>query len=126
MKNAIISVIIFWSMFFSVLYFSKSMVSFCNVVEIKSEQIESTLSDQDMKKAYTEALELIDIIDDKKFLASIYLNHIDYDAISNEAVKLSVYVKCNDRSESTASLHFIKQNIDNIKNLQIPTLKNIL
>ena len=126
MKNAIISVIIFWSMFFSVLYFSKSMVSFCNVVEIKAEQIESTLSDQDMKKAYTEALELIDIIDDKKFLASIYLNHIDYDAISNEAVKLSVYVKCNDRSESTASLHFIKQNIDNIKNLQIPTLKNIL
>ncbi|WP_244833837.1 DUF4363 family protein [Clostridium sp. BJN0001] len=126
MKNAIISVVIFWLMFFSVLYFSKSMVSFCNVVEIKSEEIESTLSDQDMKKAYNQTLELIDIINDKKFLASIYLNHIDYDAISNEAVKLSVYVKCNDRSESTASLHFIKQNIDNIKNLQIPTLKNIL
>lgn len=126
MRNAIISITIFLVMLFSVIYFTISMVGFCNLVEDKSEQIENTLTDEDMRKAYDETLELIDIINDKKFLASIYLNHVDYDAISNEAIKLSVYAKCNDRSESTASLHFIKQNIDNIKNLQIPTIKNIL
>lgn len=65
------------------------------------------------------------MIQDKGDIASIYINHVDYDSILNEALKLSVYLENNDESESEASLHLLKYITKHMKELQVPNIKNI-
>lgn len=126
MKNAIISVLIFITVMFSLFFLNKEIINLCDTVEKKSEELEITLTEGNFEKAYIQSIELLDLIEKNNFITSIYVNHQDFDALNDEAIKLSIYATYEDYAESHASLHVLKSNAKHIKKLQIPTLENIL
>ena len=63
-------------------------------------------------------------LDEQNIIPSIYINHLDYDVLLNEALKLTVYIEKDDMSEASTSL-LLKFAAQHIKDLQVPDLKNI-
>ena len=126
MKNAIISIILFITVMASVFFLNKSLINLCDSIEKKSEELEITLTNGDFETAYLQSLELLSLIEENNFITSVYVNHQDFDSLTDEAVKLSIYATYEDYAESHASLHAMKYNAKHIKRLQIPTLENIL
>ena len=125
MRNTIISVIIFLSLLGFVAYVNSSLMKLCNYVYIESENIELLIDSGEWKDAYTLTVDLINEIKKTDLLASVYLNHCDFDNLLNEALKLSLYVKCENDAESHVSVHLLKYSADNIKNLHKFAIENI-
>lgn len=126
MKNAMISIILFITVMTSIFFLNKSLLNLCDTIEKKSEELEITLTNGDFKTAYSQSLELLNLIEDNNFITSVYVNHQDFDSLNDEAIKLSIYATYEDYAQSHASLHAMKYNARHIKRLQIPTLENIL
>ena len=126
MRNAILSVLLFLSIMVCVFFLNNSIINLCNDIKTKSEDIELKLTDDRIEDAYYQSLELLNSIEEKNLITSIYLSHQEFDNLLNEALKLSTYLVHNDETEAHASLHLVKYNADHIKKLQIPTLENIL
>ena len=80
-------------------------------------------SDMKFKNLCTETI--FSRLDEQNIIPSIYINHLDYDVLLNEALKLTVYIEEDDMSEASASLHLLKFAAQHIKDLQVPDLKNI-
>lgn len=125
MKNAIISVVIFFSLLIAVIFINNSVLSLCDDIKNKTDEIELILLDKDKELAYDKSIELIDFLKENDLITSIYVNHQDFDALKNEAVKLSIYISHDDVSEANASLHVIKYGAETVKHLQKPGLDNI-
>ena len=68
---------------------------------------------------------IFNLIQDKGSIASIYINHMDYDVMLNEALELTVYIEKDDSSETEASLHLLKYSTEHMKELQVPNIQNI-
>ncbi|MGG7178024.1 DUF4363 family protein [Clostridium paraputrificum] len=125
MRNTIISVVIFISLLGFVTYVNNSLMTLCDSIYIESEKIEALIDNSQWEDAYLITVDLIDNIKERDFIASVYLNHCDFDNLLNEALKLSLYVKSNDISESHVSVHLLKYSADNVKSLHKPTIENI-
>lgn len=126
MRNAILSVLLFLSIMICVFFLNNSIINLCNDIQKQSEAIELKITDGEMEEAYYESLKLLNSIEDKNLITSLYLSHQEFDNLLNEALKLSTYLAHEDETEAHASLHLVKYNADHIKKLQIPTLENIL
>ena len=126
MRNAILSVLLFLFTMVGVLFLNNSIINLCNHIKILSEDIELKMTDGNIEDAYYQSLELLNSIEEKNLVTSIYLSHQEFDNLLNEALKLSTYLIHEDETEAHASLHLVKYNADHIKKLQIPTLENIL
>ena len=126
MKNAILSILLFLFTMTCVYFLNNSILNLCDDITKQAEDIELKITGGELEKAYSESLELLNSIEKKNFVTSIYLSHQEFDNLINEAVKLSTYILHEDESEAHASLHLLKFNTDHIKKLQIPTLENIL
>ena len=126
MRNAILSVLLFLSIMICVFFLNNSVINLCNQIETQSEDIELKISGGELEDAYYQSLELLNCIQEKNFVTSIYLSHQEFDNLLNESLKLSTYLDHNDETEAHASLHLVKYNADHIKKLQIPTLENVL
>ena len=74
---------------------------------------------------FEKAMNIYNLIEDKGKLAAIYVNHLDYDVMLNEALKLTVYIERDDYGESDASLHLLKSSTEHMKELQVPNIENI-
>ena len=75
---------------------------------------------------FEKAMDIYNLIEDKGKLAAIYVNHLDYDVMLNEALKLTVYIeKEMITGESDASLHLLKSSTEHMKELQVPNIENI-
>ena len=126
MRNAILSVLLFLFIMICVFFLNNSIINLCNDIKIQSEDIELKITDGELEDAYYQSLELLNSIEEKNLVTSIYLSHQEFDNLLNEALKLSTYLIHEDETEAHASLHLVKYNADHIKKLQIPTLENIL
>lgn len=126
MRNALLSVLLFLSIMICVLFLNNSIINLCNDIKKQSEDIELNIADGKIEDAYHQSLELLNSIEEKNIITSIYLSHQEFDNLLNEALKLSTYLVHEDEIEAHASLHLVKYNADHIKKLQIPTLENIL
>lgn len=126
MRNAILSVLLFLSIMICVFFLNNSIINLCNDIQKQSEAIELKITDGEMEDAYYESLKLLNSIEEKNLITSLYLSHQEFDNLLNEALKLSTYLAHEDGTEAHASLHLVKYNADHIKQLQIPTLENIL
>ena len=126
MRNAILSVLLFLSIMICVFFLNDSIINLCDDIQRQSESIELKITDGEMKEAYDESLKLLNSIEEKNLITSLYLSHQEFDNLLNEALKLSTYLAHEDETEAHASLHLVKYNADHIKKLQIPTLENIL
>lgn len=125
MKNAIISIIIFFSLLICLFLLHNSLIDLCDSIKYKTEDIEVILLNEDYELAYQKATDLLSYLEENDFITSIYTNHQDFDNLKNESVKLCLYISKNEISEAYASLHSIKYNVKAIKNLQSITLGNI-
>lgn len=126
MRNTIISIVLFLALFISIFFADKSLTSTCNKVATKCEEIEILLNNKDNDKAYTEAVDLLRLMEKESSISSMYVNHVDYDFLIVEVLRLSLYIKEKDYSESLASLHVLRYGARNMKEMQTPTLKNLL
>ena len=126
MRNAILSILLFLFTMICVCFFNNSILDLCNDIKSQAEDIELKITGGKLEDAYSESLQLLNSIEKKNFVTSIYLSHQEFDNLLNEAVKLSTYILHEDETEAHTSLHLLKFNTDHIKKLQMPTLENIL
>lgn len=126
MRNAFLSILLFSFTMTCVYLLNNSVINLCDDIKMQAEDIELKIRDGELEDGYYQSLELLNFIQDKNFVTSIYLSHQEFDNLLNEAVKLSTYLIHEDASEAHTSLHLLKHNTDHIKKLQVPNLENIL
>jgi len=126
LKNTIISIGLFVVLFVCLFFTDKSLVSTCNEVATKCEEIEILLNNKENDKAYTEAIDLLRFMEKEGSTASMYVNHVDYDSLINESLRLSLYIKEKEHGEALASLHVLRYGARNMKDIQKTNLKNLL
>lgn len=126
MKNTILSIGLFLILFICLFFADKSLDSTCNEIAIKCEEIEILINTEDYDKCYAEAVDLLRLMEKEGSTASMYVNHVDYDCLINESLKLAIYIKEEDYSEALASLHVLRYGARNMKDIQRTNLKNLL
>ncbi|WP_291653408.1 DUF4363 family protein [Clostridium sp.] len=125
MKNSIISVLLFIALLIGLFFLDNKFVSLCDDVMIKCEEIEKLLNENEDYLAYESSVELLELIKDKADIPAIYLNHVDYDSLMNESLKLTLYIRGEDKAESLATLHSVRYASEHLKDLQKPNLRNL-
>ena len=126
MKNTIISIGLFIALVIGLFFLNNKFVNLCNEIILKCDLIEEYLNNYEEDKAYEDAVALIDMIIEEADVPAIYLNHVDYDLLKNDALKLSLYIRGEDRAESLATLHSVRSTAEHLRDLQTPNLKNLL
>jgi hypothetical protein len=126
MKNTIISIGLFIALVIGLFFLNNKFVNLCNKIIVKCDLIEEYLNNYEEDKAYEDAVALIDLIIEEADVPAIYLNHVDYDALKNDALKLSLYIRGDDRAESLATLHAVRSTAEHLRDLQTPNIKNLL
>jgi len=125
MRNAVLSILVFIFTMICVYFLNNSIINLCDHVKMQSEEIELKITGGQLEDAYYQSLELLNSIEEKTLITSIYLSHQEFDNLLNEAVKLSTYLVHEDATEAHTSLHLVKHNSDHIKKLQKSSLENI-
>lgn len=125
MRNTIISIIIFLSLIFFVTYANNSLANLCDEIIDTSDSIEVMIDNKNWDEAYISSLDIIDKIENKNLLSSIYLNHCDFDNVLNEAIRLSVNIQSKNDSDSLVSANLLSNQALTIKDLHRATFKNI-
>lgn len=126
MKNTYISIFLFIALVVGLFFLNNKFVNLCNEVIIRCDDIEEFLNSYDEDNAYDYSVALIDLIIDEADVPAIYLNHVDYDMLKNDALKLSLYIRGDDRAESLATLHSLRSTAEHLRDLQTPNIKNLL
>ena len=126
MKNVKISILLFLFIMVFIYFANVSILKLCYKIENVTEEIELNIIEGKTEDAYIKSIELVDLIQNKNFITSIYLSHQEVDILITDSAKLSVYLSHNDISEANATLHSLKYNSRNMRKLQIPNLENIL
>jgi len=126
MRNAFLSILLFFFTMSCVYILNNSVINLCDDIKNQAEDIELKITSGDFEAGYNQSLVLLNTIQEKNFVTSIYLSHQEFDNVLNEAVKLSTYLVHEDEAEAHTSLHLLKHNTDHIKKLQSPNLENII
>ena len=126
MKNTIISIFLFIVLIIGLFFLNNKFVNLCNEIILRCDLIEESLNNYEEDKAYNDAVALIELIKEEADVPAIYLNHVDYDVLKNDALKLSLYIRGDDRAESLATLHAVRSTAEHLRDLQMPNLKNLL
>ncbi|MBS6184470.1 MAG: DUF4363 family protein [Clostridium celatum] len=125
MKNSLFSILLFILLLGFLTYTDISFKNLCSDVIEMCDKMEKSLSYSTKEENFQDAMAIFNLIQDKGKIAAIYINHVDYDALLNEALKLTIYIEKDDPSESEASLHLLKYSTENMKDLQVPNIENI-
>ena len=126
MKNSIVSLILFFSAIIFIFFANSELIKLCDQISDDSDRIERLLDDKKWDESYNESVKLLKKLDESNSISSIYISHIELDAIVDQTVRLTVLIKSRDESESLATLHLIRYNAERIKELQYPSIENIL
>lgn len=126
MKNTYISIVLFAVLTVALFFLNYKFIDLCDEIVLNCDDIEVSLNDYDEESAYEKAVTLLELITDKADIPAIYLNHVDYDLLKNDSLKLSLYIRGDDRAESLATLHALRSTAQHLKELQSPNLKNLL
>ena len=125
MKNSLFSILLFILLLGFLTYTDISFKNLCSDVIEMCDEMEKSLSYSTKEENFEDAMAIFNLIQDKGKIAAIYINHVDYDVLLNEALKLTIYIEKDDPSESEASLHLLKYSTENMKDLQVPNIENI-
>lgn len=125
MKNSLFSIFLFILLLGFLTYTDISFKDLCTDVINMCDEMEKSIDYSTKEKSFEDAMAIFNLIQDKGSIASIYINHMDYDVMLNEALKLTVYIEKDDSSESEASLHLLKYSTEHMKELQVPKIENI-
>ena len=125
MRNSLISIFIFLVLISFLFYSDMKFKNLCTETINDCEFLEYGLSSENKEESFEAAMIIFSRLDEEAVIPSIYINHLDYDVLLNEALKLTVYIEKDDMSEASVSLHLLKFAAQHIKDLQVPDLKNI-
>ena len=125
MKNSLFSIFLFILLLGFLTYTDISFKNLCTDVINMCDSMEESINYSTKDKNFEDAMAIFNLIQDKGNIASIYINHMDYDVMLNEALKLTVYIEKDDSSESETSLHLLKYSTEHMKELQVPKIENI-
>lgn len=125
MKNSIISYCIFIVLIAFLTYADISFKNLCTDIIDMCDEMEGTVANSSKEENFNNSMDIFNLIQDKGYVAAIYINHVDYDVMLNEALKLTVYIEKDDDSETEASLHLLKFSTQHMKELQVPNIENI-
>ncbi len=126
MKNSIVSLILFFSAVAFIFFANSELIKLCDEISNDSNKIEKLLNEKKWDESYAESVKLLKNLDESNSISSIYISHIELDAIVDQTVRLTVLIKSKDESESLATLHLIRYTAERIKELQYPSIENIL
>ncbi|MBC5627990.1 DUF4363 family protein [Clostridium sp. NSJ-6] len=124
-KNSLISLSLFLVLIIFLFYADFKFKELCTDIVNICDEMEDSIKTADSEVSFQKAMDLFDMIQERGSIAAIYINHMDYDVMLNEALKLSVYLENDDESESEASLHLLKYSTKHMKELQVPNIENI-
>ena len=125
MKNSLLSILLFILLLGFLTYTDISFKNLCsNIIEM-CDEMENSISYSTKEENFEDAMAIFNLIEDKGKIAAIYVNHVDYDVLLNEALKLTIYIEKDDSSETEASLHLLKYSTEHMKELQVPNIENI-
>lgn len=124
-KSPLISILLFIILFVFLIYADRTLVQLCEDVSCYCIEIEKFLEIDETDLAYEKAVELLHVLKEDGNIAPVYVNHQDYDAFINEALRLCLYILEDDKAESLASLHVLRYSSNNMRNLQKINLSNI-
>ena len=125
MKNIVLSFVLFIALVCSLFYLNLKFIKICDVIIFESNQIESHINNDDIDLAYNTAISLLEFLNDNNSIASIYLNHADYDVLINECLKVCIYLDNNNFCEAQASVHLVNYSSRHLKEIQTINIKNI-
>ncbi|MDD6794308.1 MAG: DUF4363 family protein [Clostridiaceae bacterium] len=125
MKNTIATIIIFGLLLGFVFYANNILLNLCDDIILYTEEIYELIELGDWQEAQNKSLDLIELIEDEEVIVSVYVNHNDYDHITDEAIQLSIYTKEENHMESIISVKSLKNSATNIKQLHQTTIENI-
>ena len=126
MRTTIISVILFLSLLSFISFADFKLQKLYNTISSESDIIEDLIDEDEWDKAYDKTKDLLEDIQKESLLSSVYVNHTDFDNLTNEAIKLCLFIQCRDNAQSHVSANLLKSSADNIKDLNRLSLKNIL
>lgn len=125
MKSTLFSLTVFLALI-SFMFFSNHKLKIsCNEIISICESLEDTITKKDWETSYNKSIELINSVENNSPHLSIYINHVEFDNILSEAIRLTQYLKTSDIEDSLASIHTIKSLAETILNLQKVRIKNI-
>ena len=90
MKNSLFSIFLFVLLLGFLTYADISFKNLCSDVIEMCDKMEETLDYSTKEENFKDAMEIFNLIQDKGKIAAIYINHVDYDVMLNEALKLTV------------------------------------
>lgn len=125
MKSTYISIIIFLCLICFIFYADNSFKKLCNNVIDECSDVLDELNDGNWDKAENISLNISKEIKNSKLLSSVYINHTDFDVLTNESLRLSSYIHKEDESESLTSVILLKEYAINIRNLHKLSIENI-
>ena len=125
MKNSLFSILLFAILIGFLTYSDITFKNLCTDIIDMCDEMEDTMDYLSQEENFDNAMAIFNLLEKKGSIASIYINHMDYDVILNEALKLTVYIEKNDKSESETSLHLLKYSTQHMKELQVPNIENI-
>ena len=98
MKNSLFSIFLFIILLGFLTYTDISFKNLCSEVILKCEEMEKNIDSLSKEENFEKAMDIYNLIEDKGKLAAIYVNHLDYDVMLNEALKLTVYIERDEKS----------------------------
>lgn len=125
MKTSTASILLFIALVGFLFYADTKFKSLCTDIIAVCDDMEDKLTTGDQKDNLDQAMNLFSMIEEKGDIAAIYTNHVDFDQILNESIKLSVYIQHYDSSEAAASLHLLKYMSQHMRDIQTPKIQNI-
>ncbi|MCY6958934.1 DUF4363 family protein [Clostridium brassicae] len=125
MKNVIASFTIFIFLIFSIVFSINYVEKTCNFYKIEASNLENVLINNDWENAYELSNTFLDNWKKDSKIIAIFVDHNHIDTVYTEALKLTQYTKCKDKSNSLASVHTLKFLMDDIVNFEKLTIQNI-
>lgn len=125
MKNSLFSILLFILLLGFLTYTDMNFKNLCTDIIEMCDEMEKSLNYSTKEENFKDAMTIFNLLQAKGKIAAIYVNHVDYDALLNEALKLTVYIEKDDPSETESSLHLLKYTTEHMKELQVPNIENI-
>ena len=90
MKNSLISIFIFLVLISFLFYSDMKFKNLCTETINDCEFLEYGLSSENKEESFQAAMIIFSRLDEQNIIPSIYINHLDYDVLLHEALKLTV------------------------------------
>ena len=125
MKNLFVSIILFVALCFFIYFVNDELDTLLTYISTTTAKIETLINEDNLEEAKILSKELYLILEIKPTVPSIYLSHQEYDLLSDEATKIYMYLNQNAIPDTLASTRILKNNTENLQELQKISLKNI-